>query len=95
MKMTAVRISKGPGRAEAEAVMMLLYKSQSAARDCAPYWMAINEFHFFTIWPSMAHARTRYPRGVAFHHRPSLPARLFSVISKKYKINQINNKFLE
>jgi hypothetical protein len=63
--------------------MMLLYKSQSAAGDCAPWLMAIKECHVFTIWPSMARARTHYPRGVAFHHRPSLPARLFSVISKK------------
>jgi hypothetical protein len=79
--MTAVRISKGPGRAE--AVMMLLYKSQSAAGDCAPYLMAIKEFHFFTIWPSVAHARTRYPRGVAFHHRPSPHARPSSCDFKK------------
>ncbi|MGK5015590.1 hypothetical protein ACQ4WZ_10140 [Janthinobacterium sp. HLS12-2] len=54
--------------------MMLLYKSRSAARACAPYLMAIKEFHFFTILPSVAHARTRYPRGVAFHHNPSPPA---------------------
>ncbi|QYG07935.1 hypothetical protein [Janthinobacterium sp. PAMC25594] len=45
--------------------MMLLYKSQSAARDCAPYLMAIKKSHFFTIWPSVAHARTPGARGVA------------------------------
>ncbi|MGK5036182.1 hypothetical protein [Janthinobacterium sp. LB3P118] len=75
--------------------MMLLHKSQSAARDCAPYLMAIKECHFFTNWQSMPHATTRYARGVAFHHTPSFAQSAFIGTLKKHGINQINNKFLE
>ncbi|WP_128139434.1 hypothetical protein [Janthinobacterium lividum] len=63
--------------------MMLLYKSQSAARACAPYLMAIKEFHFFTNRQSVPHATTPAIRRVAFYTRLERPARYNHMFSMK------------
>jgi hypothetical protein len=54
--------------------MMLLYKSQSAARASAPYLRAIKPFHFFTNLQSVAHARANICALLLFATSPCPPS---------------------